>query len=154
MSSCRSSQRWEDIVILARTDARQTHNLDEAIERCKLFRALGAAWTFLEAPQSEEEMERYCREVDGPKMANCLEFGKTPIVAKARLEAMGFSVAAYPITLLSAAGKAMKRALNVLLEQEKGSEKTTEDLDIILPFEELCDRVGFDQYWKDMSHFN
>jgi 2-methylisocitrate lyase-like PEP mutase family enzyme len=144
----------EDIVILARTDARQTHSLDEAIERCKLFRELGADWTFLEAPQSEEEMERYCREVNGPKMGNCLEFGKTPIVAKTRLEAMGFSVAAYPLTLLSAAGKAMKKALSVLLEQEKGGQETTENLDIILPFEELCDRVGFNQYWEEMDHFS
>jgi 2-methylisocitrate lyase-like PEP mutase family enzyme len=30
-----------DIVILARTDARATLGLDEAIERCKMFRKLG-----------------------------------------------------------------------------------------------------------------
>ena len=39
------------------------NRLEEAIERCKMFRKLGADMTFLEAPQSEEEMERYCREV-------------------------------------------------------------------------------------------
>ena len=50
-----------DIVILARTDARATLGLDEAIERCKMFKALGADWTFLEAPQSVEEMIRYCK---------------------------------------------------------------------------------------------
>lgn len=52
-----------DIVILARTDARATLGLDEAIERLKLFKQLGADWTFLEAPQSVEEMRRYCQEV-------------------------------------------------------------------------------------------
>jgi 2-methylisocitrate lyase-like PEP mutase family enzyme len=52
-----------DIVILARTDARATLGLDEAILRCNMFLELGADWTFLEAPQSREEMERYCREV-------------------------------------------------------------------------------------------
>jgi len=46
-----------DILILARTDARGTDGLDEAIERCKLFRALGADMTFLEAPLSREEMQ-------------------------------------------------------------------------------------------------
>jgi 2-methylisocitrate lyase-like PEP mutase family enzyme len=142
----------EDIVILARTDARQTHSLDEAIERCREFRKLGADWTFLEAPQSEEEMIRYCQEVDGPKMVNCLEFGKTPILHRARLEEMGFSVAAYPLTLLSSAAKAMKESLHRLLRQHnEGSTETTEDLDLILSFDELCDRVGFNEYYEDLE---
>jgi len=67
-----------DIVILARTDARGPLGLDEAIERCKMFRKIGADWTFLEAPQSEDEMIRYCNEVDGPNLANMLEFGDNP----------------------------------------------------------------------------
>jgi len=69
-----------DILILARTDARGPLGLDEAIERCLTFRKLGADWTFLEAPQSIEEMELYCRTVDGPKLANMLEFGLTPVL--------------------------------------------------------------------------
>lgn len=142
----------EDIVILARTDARQTHSLDEAIQRCKEFRRLGADWTFLEAPQSEQEMTRYCNEVDGPKMVNCLEFGKTPILHRARLEEMGFSVAAYPLTLLSAGAKAMKESLHRLLRQHnEGSTETTEDLDLILSFDELCDRVGFNEYYATLD---
>src|SRR5262249_30657297 len=53
----------EDILILARTDARAVLGLDEAIVRCKLFREIGADLTFLEAPLSEDEMGRYCSEV-------------------------------------------------------------------------------------------
>ena len=58
---------------MARTDARAGLGLEEALERCKEFRRIGADITFLEAPQSEEEMRRYCQEVDGPKLANMLE---------------------------------------------------------------------------------
>lgn len=58
---------------MARTDARAGLGLEEALERCKEFRRLGADITFLEAPQTEEEMRRYCQEVDGPKLANMLE---------------------------------------------------------------------------------
>lgn len=58
---------------MARTDARAGLGLEEALERCKEFRKIGADITFLEAPQSEEEMRRYCQEVDGPKLANMLE---------------------------------------------------------------------------------
>ena len=68
------------ILIMARTDARACVSLDEAIARCQLFRELGADITFLEAPLDEEEMRRYCSEVDGPKMANLIEGGKTPLL--------------------------------------------------------------------------
>lgn len=54
-----------DICIMARTDARATLGLDEAIERCVAFVEAGADITFLEAPRSEEEMKRYCQEVRG-----------------------------------------------------------------------------------------
>lgn len=62
-----------DILIMARTDARAGLGLEEALERCREFRKIGADITFLEAPQSVEEMQRYCQEVDGPKLANMLE---------------------------------------------------------------------------------
>lgn len=67
-----ASADFDDILILARTDARATHGLDEAIERLQAFKEVGADIVFLEAPQSEEEMRRFCSQVDGPKMVNCL----------------------------------------------------------------------------------
>ncbi len=103
-----------DILILARTDARQTHGLEEALERCRLFRELGADITFLEAPESELEMQRYCDRVPGPKMANMLARGKTPALPPARLAALGFSLVAYPLDLLVAATQAMQATLDQL----------------------------------------
>src|SRR5262245_49949547 len=67
-----------EILIMARTDARACVDLDEAIARCRAFREIGADITFLEAPLNEGEMRRYCADVDGPKMANQIEGGKTP----------------------------------------------------------------------------
>lgn len=69
-----------DILIMARTDARAGLGLDEALERCREFRKIGADITFLEAPQSEEEMRRYCDEVDGPKLANMLEVSQCSVL--------------------------------------------------------------------------
>mmetsp|Transcript_41810 Transcript_41810/g.130984 ORF Transcript_41810/g.130984 Transcript_41810/m.130984 type:complete len:304 (+) Transcript_41810:224-1135(+) len=108
------AQGANDILILARTDARGPLGLDEAIERCQKFREIGADITFLEAPQTVEEMRRYCTEVTGPKLANMLEQGKTPILSPAELADVGFSIAAYPLTLLSAAIKAQENALALL----------------------------------------
>ena len=80
------------------------------------FRALGADLTFLEAPQSETEMEQYCSKVEGPKLANMLEHGLTPILPHSRLESMGYALAAYPLTLLSASMKAQLDVLRSMKE--------------------------------------
>lgn len=133
-----------DILIMARTDARATHGLDEAIERCRLFRELGADISFLEAPESVEEMRRYCLEVDGPKMANMLEYGKTPLLPPAQLQALGYQLAAYPLTQLSAAIKAMRAALQAIKHGEKPE---------VMDFEDLKSAVGFPEYYAEEERY-
>lgn len=96
-----------DILIMGRTDANGTEGLEEAIYRAQAFRDLGADITFLEAPRSENEMQAYCRQVPGPKMANMVEQGKSPVLKPEHLERIGYQIAAYPLTLILAALKAM-----------------------------------------------
>jgi len=103
-----------DILIMARTDARAGHGFDEAMARIKAFRKVGADILFLEAPQTEAEMRAFCDGVDGPKMANMVEQGETPVLSPTALAAMGYSIAAYPLTLMLAAIKAMEQALDEL----------------------------------------
>lgn len=126
-----------DILVMARTDARATDGLDEAIARCKLFRKLGADITFLEAPESEEEMRRYCAEVDGPKMANLIEHGKTPLLPPAELEAIGYKIAVYPLTQLNVAIKPCAPPCGP-------SSRRRPD---VMDFEELKSAVGFPDYY-------
>ena len=73
-----------------------------------MFREIGADITFLEAPIDENEMRRYCSEVDGPKMANLIEGGKTPILGLSQLEAIGYKIAVFPLTLLNVSIHAMR----------------------------------------------
>lgn len=133
-----------DILIMARTDARATHGLDEAIERCQTFVELGADITFLEAPESIDEMQRYCREVPGYKMVNLIEHGKTPILPRAALAAMGFKIAVYPLTLLNVSIKAMREALMTLQGEHMPS---------VLPFSELTEAVGFNDYYAQEDRY-
>ena len=77
---------------MGRTDARAMEGMDEAIARCIAFREADADITFLEAPLTTDEMKRYCNEVTGPKMANMIEHGKTPVLSPAELESMGYSM--------------------------------------------------------------
>jgi len=136
-------EEGQDILIMARTDARHGHGLKEAIDRCREFADLGADILFLEAPQTEQEMEEFCRALPGPKMANMVEQGDTPVLAPSKLEALGFKIAAYPLTLLSVAIAAMRDALSSL-EQGVTPERLTS-------FQALRDVVGFDDYDAELA---
>ncbi|MEE4235648.1 MAG: isocitrate lyase/PEP mutase family protein [Anderseniella sp.] len=129
-----------DILILARTDARHGHGLDEAIDRAKGFSDLGADMLFVEAPQSEAEMARLTREAPGIHMANLVEGGATPILHPDRLHELGYRFAAYPLTLLSATMKAIQDALAVMARREHPA-------DLLLEFADLRKAAGFDAYY-------
>ena len=134
-----------DILIMARTDARATDGLDEALRRIQAFRRIGADILFLEAPESKEEMGEFCSCTDGPKMANMLEHGKTPILPPAVLEEIGFKIAAYPLTLLLAALPAIEQALAALSRGETPSG--------LADFEHLKDVVGFPLYYREEERY-
>lgn len=99
-------------LILARTDALKTDGFEAAIERCLAFRDAGCDMTFLEAPESTEQMQDYCRRVGGAKLANMLEQGATPVLPPQELKRMGYTMAAYPLTLLSASIQAITASLD------------------------------------------
>jgi 2-methylisocitrate lyase-like PEP mutase family enzyme len=134
-----------DILILARTDARACVSLDEAIVRCRGFRELGADITFLEAALDEHEMRRYCVEIDGPKMVNLIEGGKTPLLPHARLAEIGYTIAVYPLTLLNVSIGAMRGALT---ELRAGRPATT-----VMDFESLKTAVGFPAYYQEEARY-
>lgn len=135
-----------DILIMARTDARATHGLDEALERCRVFADLGADILFLEAPRSERELESFCRTFpEHPKMVNLVEDGDTPTLPRATLEAMGFRIAAYPLTLLSSAARAMQDALAALADGAPAPRR--------LSFAELQAVVGFPEYDAALARY-
>lgn len=126
------------LLILARTDARGTLGLDEAIWRLRAFADLGADILFLEAPRDEAEMARGCREVPGSHMANLLAGGLTPILPPARLAELGYRLAAYPLALLSVAVAAMREALRELATGRMPERQ--------VDFATLRALVGFDAY--------
>lgn len=134
-----------DILVMARTDARACVDLDEAIARCRAFRELGADITFLEAPLDEAEMRRYCADVDGPKMANLIEGGKTPLLPLETLEAIGYKIAVYPLTMLNVSIGAMRSALRDLRSGRRAS--------AAMDFEALKSAVGFPAYYAEEARY-
>ena len=139
-------ENGDDILIMARTDANHTYGLTEALERAQKFHDLGADILFVEAPKNEEEMKQICSELPGCKMANIVEGGLTPNIPMTELNEMGYQIAAYPLTLLSASMRAMKNALANLKSD------TPRDNDI-LNFSELRDIIGFEEYYEISSQY-
>lgn len=127
-----------DILIMARTDARATHGMDEAMWRMQAFVDMGVDILFLEAPRDVSEMEAFCKQVPGPKMANMLEEGATPILPPARLREIGYRIAAYPLTLLNSAVYAMREALGELTAGRMPLRR--------VDFGTIREIVGFDEY--------
>ena len=91
-------------------------------------------------------MQEYCKRVPGPKLANMLEQGSTPILPPQELKQMGYTMAAYPLTLLSASIKAMQESLERI---QKGI--PTDDL--IATFSETKDVVGFTKYAAEEERY-
>ncbi|MBI1262830.1 MAG: carboxyvinyl-carboxyphosphonate phosphorylmutase [Rhizobiales bacterium] len=87
--------------IMARTDARATHGFDEALTRAEAFLKAGADILFIEAPRTHEEIRRIGEVFSGVSLvANLVEDGKTPMLAPAELQAMGYKIALYPVSAL------------------------------------------------------
>ncbi len=135
-----------DILILARTDARATHGLDEALARARAFKEAGADILFVEAPRTEAEMARVCAEVPGAHMVNMVEDGATPFLAPERLDELGYRIVAYPVTLLRAAIKAMTASLDDIKAGHHPHER-------LIDFAELCRVVGFDDYYAEVARY-
>lgn len=109
----------KDFKIMARTDARATHDLDEALRRGEAFLKAGADILFIEAPRDLKEMEKVCTTFKGvPLLANMVEDGKTPMLDAKELEEIGFKIAIYPVSALLAVTKRLQEVYATLLRGE------------------------------------
>jgi 2-methylisocitrate lyase-like PEP mutase family enzyme len=134
-----------DFCIIARTDARGVHGFDDAIQRGRVFAKLGVDGIFVEAPQSEAELEEIPRLVpDIPLLVNVFKGGKTPMLPVHRLEQMGYRIAIYPSETQRAGIYAMRMALGLLKR-----EGTTEAMDAALTtFRERDQIVALDDWQR------
>lgn len=99
------ARRDPDTLIIARTDALAPLGIDEAISRAQAFAAEGADITFIDAPESVDDLVRIGQEVPGVRMANMSEGGRTPALSATELGHLGFSFIIYPTTALRIASR-------------------------------------------------
>jgi 2-methylisocitrate lyase-like PEP mutase family enzyme len=134
-----AARRSPEFLIIARTDARAVEGLDAALDRARLYRDAGADVLFVEAPQSEAEIEAVARAFpDVPLLFNYAEGGKTPPVTHAFLRDLGFKLVIFPLTILLAATEAIQSALT----RVKADGTPIELVPSLLPFGEFLDMIG------------
>lgn len=103
-----AAQRYGDLVIVGRTDARNTLGLDAAIQRAQKYYEAGAGLVFVEAPKSLDELKEIVRRLDGiPVLANFIEGGKTPIESAEQLQNLGFKAVMYSTSGILSSMKAL-----------------------------------------------
>jgi len=111
-----ASRESDKFLIIARTDARTTLGLDEALRRAEAYAKAGADILFVESPESIEEMRTIGRSFDRPLIANMVEGGRTPILDRKTLEEIGYSIAIYPAFGFLAVGDALRNVYRHLKE--------------------------------------
>jgi 2-methylisocitrate lyase-like PEP mutase family enzyme len=138
-----------DFLIIARTDSRTTLGLDEALRRADAYAKAGADILFVESPETEEEMRKIGSSFDLPLLANMVEKGRTPVLSKADLEALGFKLAIFPVTALLAGVQAMTK----VYQHSKSTGSSTGNPVELYDFTELTKLMGFEDVWEfDKRH--
>ena len=129
----------DDFVLIARTDARGPHGLDEALRRATACADAGADVLFVEALQGENEIERVAKEFAGtPLLFNWAEGGKTPPMTYDEIAALGFAMIIMPIGTLLAATSAMQGFLRNL----KAAGTPAGFVDDLMSFQDFTDLIG------------
>jgi len=131
----RDARDSKDFLIVARTDARTAHGLDEALRRAEAFATAGADVLFVESPESEEEMEKICSSFDLPCLAKLLE--------------IGYQIAIFPATGFLGAAAAFDKIYGTLKTEGSSIESQVP----LFPFDEMNKLMGFERVWEfDKKH--
>ena len=136
--------------IIARTDARTTLGLDEALKRGEAYARAGADILFIESPETQEEMMQIGKTFPNhPLIANMVEKGRTPVLTKTELEQLGYKIAIFPVTALLASVQAMTQ----VYEHFKSSGSSVQNPVELYDFSELSKLMGFEDVWEFEKRF-
>lgn len=139
-----------DFVLIARTDARGVLGLEEAIRRGRLYKEAGADVIFPEALESADEFAQFARDVGGPLLANMTEFGRSPLLEREALGALGYRLVLYPLTAFRAALRAAEYALRHLASHSQQLDLLSQ-LYTRAELYDLLDYAGYEE--RDRRYF-
>jgi 2-methylisocitrate lyase-like PEP mutase family enzyme len=127
-----------DLLVIARTDAIAVTGFDDALRRAELAAKAGADVLFVEAPTTEEQIERIARAFDTPLLFNYAPGGRSPLLPFARLRELGYAVILLPVDTLFVA----VRAIQALLRDLASGREPRDLADRYVPFGEFNELIG------------
>jgi len=141
------ARRTAEFFIIARTDARAVHCLDEALRRAEIYLKAGADGLFIEAPQSIDELTQVGRAFQGvPQLANMVEGGgRTPVLPPSELYRLGFAMVAYPTSLIFRVARAIENALADLKAGSPAGKNESVDFETFKDITSLA-------HWAEVEH--
>lgn len=139
-----------DMLVIARTDARQSEGIDGTLRRLEAYAEAGADVLFPEALTSEDEMRSTCAAIDVPMLANMASGGVTPILPVEILESIGFAMAIFPAMGALAAGAAIEASFRSL--KDRGLAQG--DHLPLFDFKRFCSLIGFEDVWAFERKWN
>jgi 2,3-dimethylmalate lyase len=138
-----------DLLIVARTDARESEGFAGVVQRAQIYAEAGADLIFAEALQTREELEKLPGLVSVPLVANMVEGGKTPLLTAGELQELGFRVALFANTALRSAVHAVQHAMAVL-HRDGGTQTLLADM---LPWDERQRLIGLPEAQERESRY-
>jgi len=138
------ARQSKDFLIIARTDARTSLGLDEAVRRADAYANAGADILFVESPESIDEMTQITKHLKHPLVANMVEKGRTPVLSQQELLDIGYKIAIFPVTALLASVQAMSEVYTTFKAQ--GSSKNAKTP--LYDFTALTHLMGFEDVWS------
>jgi methylisocitrate lyase len=148
-----AARRDPNLLIVARTDARATDSLDEAIERAKAYEDAGADAIFAEALLDENEFARMRQAVSVPLLANATEFGKGHLLSVGPLAELGVNMVIFPVSLLRLAMGAAERGL-VTLQREGGMASILGEMQTRADLYDLLDYANYQVFDEEVFNFH
>jgi 2-methylisocitrate lyase-like PEP mutase family enzyme len=131
-----------DLVIVARTDVLALEGVEAAIDRGRRYADAGADALFIEAPRTEEDIERIAGELTPvPLVFNWAEGGRTPPVPLARLAELGYRLVLFPVGALLAAATGVRSLLETVREEGTPAPR----LDALMGFDEFMRFIGLEE---------
>lgn len=127
--------------IIGRTDALETHGLDEAIRRAQLYKESGADVLFIEGPRDRDELKRIGKELPGPLAINLIEGGRTPLCSLEELVELGFYSVGFVLSGLYAVARTLERTYGEI----RAAGSTAAISDTLMPFDQFNALIGLEE---------
>ena len=140
IKAAQDARRSSETLIIARTDGVAVEGFDAALERAERYVEAGADILFVEAPQSEDQMQAIIEQFGDriPLLANMVEGGKTPQKSASELESLGYSLVIFPGGMV----RALARTAQAYLASLKEHGSTLPFRDNMLDFDGLNELIG------------